>query len=133
VGRGLLLTGPSGSGKSDLAFRLIERGAQLVSDDQVEIVERGGHLTAAPPPAISGLLEVRGVGLVRVAVLPNVALALVLAMTSRNQVPRLPEAGQWRLGDGVLPLYSLYPFEISAAEKAELLLRTLAEDILVDR
>lgn len=131
--RGLLLIGPSGSGKSDLAFRLIEGGAQLVSDDQVEVEERDGNLMASPPSSISGLMEVRGVGLVRLPAVQDVALRLVLQMTSRNQVPRLPEAGQWRFGDSVLPQYKLYPFEISAAEKALLLLRTLDKDILVDR
>lgn len=131
--RGLLLIGPSGSGKSDLAFRLIEGGARLVSDDQVEIAEEGGVLLASPPPSISGMMEVRGVGLVRLPTRESVTLRLVLAMSSRNQVPRLPEAGEWRLGDVALPQYSLYPFEVSAVEKALLLLRTLDEDILVDR
>ncbi len=65
-GEAVLLRGPSGSGKSDLALRLIDGGAQLVADDQTLLRRAGGRVLASAPPAIAGLLEVRGVGVVRV-------------------------------------------------------------------
>ncbi|MHA1114324.1 MAG: HPr kinase/phosphorylase, partial [Alphaproteobacteria bacterium] len=65
-GAGILLRGPSGSGKSDLALRLIDGGAVLVADDQVSLELRDGGLFASPPAATAGKLEVRGVGIVTV-------------------------------------------------------------------
>ena len=65
-GRALLLRGPSGAGKSDLALRLIDAGARLIADDQSVLRREGGRLLAAVPAAIAGLIEVRGVGILRV-------------------------------------------------------------------
>lgn len=64
-GSGVLLRGPSGCGKSDLALRLIEAGARLVADDYTDVVEAGGRIFAMPPSELRGLLEVRGIGIVR--------------------------------------------------------------------
>ena len=84
-GAGVLLLGPPGSGKSDLVLRLIDRGFMLVADDRVDITN--GH--ASPPDALAGLLEVRGLGILR---LPHLARAeLALAVTLGGAVPRLPE------------------------------------------
>jgi serine kinase of HPr protein (carbohydrate metabolism regulator) len=63
-GQGVLIMGPSGIGKSDLALRLIDRGATLVSDDYTEIELVEGALTGRPPATIAGKIEVRGVGIV---------------------------------------------------------------------
>ena len=63
-GRAVLISGPSGSGKSDLALRLLDRGFTLVSDDQTIVRKDGGRLLAAAPPTIHGKLEIRGVGIV---------------------------------------------------------------------
>jgi len=83
-GAGVLLLGPPGSGKSDLVLRLIDRGFMLVADDRVDITN--GH--ASPPDALAGLLEVRGLGILR---LPHLARAeLALAVTLGGAVPRLP-------------------------------------------
>lgn len=83
--QGVLLLGPPGSGKSDLALRLIDRGFTLVADDQV-LVQMG---LAQAPAALAGLLEVRGLGLLRLPYLP--AAPLVLAVQLGAHVPRLPD------------------------------------------
>jgi len=61
----VLLRGPSGSGKSDLALRLIDDGARLIADDQTHLAKKGHALIATPPPAIAGMIEVRGIGVVK--------------------------------------------------------------------
>src|SRR5919205_3670266 len=71
-GAGVLLLGPAGAGKSDLALRLLSRGFDLVADDQV-VIEDG---VACPPPPLAGLMEVRGVGIVRLAYVAAARLAL---------------------------------------------------------
>lgn len=81
----MLLIGPSGSGKSDLLLRLLDRGFSLVADDQVEIVDG----IARPPAALAGMLEVRGLGIVRLAHVAQSRLALVVALDA--PVARLPE------------------------------------------
>src|SRR3546814_17418763 len=73
-GRGILLRGPSGSGKSDLALRLIDGGALLVADDQVILTEADGELTASAPATTAGRMEVRGIGVVDMPHLPQVGL-----------------------------------------------------------
>jgi serine kinase of HPr protein (carbohydrate metabolism regulator) len=78
AGKGVLLIGKSGSGKSDLALRLIDRGAQLVSDDYTAVSVRSGRLVAAAPPTISGKLEIRGIGIVDIEPSPAVDVALVV-------------------------------------------------------
>ena len=89
-GRGVLILGASGSGKSGLALGLIARGAQLVADDRV-VLERtgGGKLVASAPPAIAGMIEARGLGLLR---LPAVARAEVVLAVDLDAPPetRMP-------------------------------------------
>ena len=85
-----LLAGPSGSGKSDLALRLIDRGWRLLADDYVELAREAGRLFAHAPATTRGLLEIRGLGIVR---LPHVAAAPVLLVVELGRVPaRLPAA-----------------------------------------
>ncbi len=111
-GQGLLLLGPSGAGKSDLALRLIGRGFVLVADDRVDLE----GVAASPPARLAGLMEVRGVGIVRMpheAPVP-VVLALDLAMAPE----RLP-APRVHPGTGVT-LLALDPFAPSAPDKAAL-------------
>ncbi|HYX02937.1 MAG TPA: aldolase, partial [Reyranella sp.] len=90
----MLLRGPSGAGKSDLALRLIEAGARLVSDDQTELVRQGKAVMATAPTRISGLIEARGVGIVKLnrdQVVARVAVALLADLTSSENIERLPE------------------------------------------
>ena len=103
-GCGVLILGPSGSGKSDLALRLIDqpgRGtgleamtARLVADDQVVITKRDGRLFAAPPPALAGLMEVRGVGIVTVDFVSEAALGLAVRLAEAGTIERLPDPRQ---------------------------------------
>ncbi len=116
-GRGVVLTGPPGSGKSDLALRLIDRGAILIADDQILAEARDGALWLSPPPAIAGLIEVRGVGLVRVSCASDVPASLLVRLV--GPVPRLPEAETVELGGVAIPALTLAPFEASAALKVE--------------
>ena len=83
-GAGVLIVGPSGAGKSDLALRLLDRGFSLVADDQVDISDG----LARAPAALAGLLEVRGLGIVRLPYLPDVKLNVVIALT--DHIERLP-------------------------------------------
>ncbi|MDE1896021.1 MAG: HPr kinase/phosphatase C-terminal domain-containing protein [Rhodospirillales bacterium] len=88
-GDALLLLGPSGAGKSDLLLRLIDKGFTLVADDQVMIE----NSMASPPPALAGLLEVRGLGLFRLPYIAPVRLRLVITLSA--ELPdRLPTPRQ---------------------------------------
>lgn len=69
--KGVLLLGPSASGKSDLALRLIDAGAVLIADDQVRLTREGDHLHAAPPERLQGLIALRGIGIMRVPFAPS--------------------------------------------------------------
>jgi serine kinase of HPr protein (carbohydrate metabolism regulator) len=111
-GRGVLLRGPSGAGKSDLALRLIAAGATLVADDQVALQARDGALWAAPPPALAGLLEVRGLGIVR---LPHAPAALALLVDLVPAMERLPAPRRETLLGVALPVLAVAPFHASAA------------------
>lgn len=122
-GRVILLAGPSGCGKSDLALRLIDRGAQLVSDDYTTLSARGGTLFASPPATIAGRIEIRGIGVDEMVFAPEAPIALLLAL---DEAPaRLPaEFIPTRALLGVaIPTLPLAAFEASAAIKAEAALR----------
>ena len=93
--RGVLLLGPSGAGKSDLALRLIDEGAKLVADDRTILFIAKGALHARAPASIKGLLEIRGVGIVKLPVRARVKIALVVRLGregARLPVPRLYRA-----------------------------------------
>lgn len=90
-GRGVLMVGPSGSGKSSLALQLMGLGAVLVSDDQTILMRAGDTVKASAPPAISGMIEARGVGLLRAQVAQSVDLVLVIDLGQTEQ-DRLPPA-----------------------------------------
>jgi HPr kinase/phosphorylase len=89
-GRGLLILGPSGAGKSSLALRLIGLGAVLVSDDQTRVTVEGGTLQAScPNPNLMGVIEARGVGLLRAPAVPTAEVALVVDL-GQPETDRLP-------------------------------------------
>jgi len=89
-GRGLLILGPSGSGKSSLALQMIGLGAMLVADDQVDVTLAGDALVAGAPPALAGLIEARGVGLLRAQTVTGVPLCLAVDL-GQPLSPRLPD------------------------------------------
>ncbi len=124
---GVLLLGDSGSGKSDLALRLIERGAVLVADDRTDLSTSDHTLLAAPPQTIAGLLEVRGAGIVRLPYRARARIALVVMLVPPHEVPRLPELNYFSPPSPLMlaeefcpPLLQLSAFEDSAPAKVAL-------------
>lgn len=110
----VLFRGPSGAGKSDLVLRLIGRGWQLVADDQVML--EGETLSA--PPALRGMLEIRGVGIFAALPVASPArLCLMVDLVAREDVPRLPEPDYWDGPAGAVPRITLHAFEESACDK----------------
>jgi serine kinase of HPr protein (carbohydrate metabolism regulator) len=117
-GEAVLLLGPPGSGKSDLVLRLIHEGWQLVADDQVAVTTVAGRLQAAAPAALRGLLEVRGLGILRdQAVAAPAPLRLAVRLVPRADVPRLPAPEAIAFEGISLPVLRLDPFEASATAK----------------
>ncbi len=101
--RGVLILGPSGAGKSGLALELISRGATLVSDDQVCLTGNGPDLRISPPEAIKGLIEARGIGLMRLPFVVNVAPVVVVDL-ERDSRQRMPQCNTITLKSACLPL-----------------------------
>jgi HPr kinase/phosphorylase len=111
---GVLIVGPSGAGKSDLALRLLDRGFVLVADDQVDI--RDGF--ARSPDALAGLLEVRGLGIVRLSQLADVKLSLVVVLDDQGERLPMPE----RHAELNLPLVRIHAASASAPDRVALAL-----------
>lgn len=123
-GRALLIEGPPGCGKSSLALALIDRGARLIGDDAVTLTltqtPSGERLVASPPPNIAGLLELRGIGLVRLRVAAPAMAALVLELGGAPG-DRLPETSLPRrmIGGVAVPVLRFDPGAIAPAQRAE--------------
>jgi HPr kinase/phosphorylase len=111
---GVLLLGPSRSGKSDLLLRLLDLRFMLVADDRVDIED--GY--ACPPPALAGLLEIRGLGIVRLPYLVRARLALAVELATPTD--RLPE--RCHHPDLGLPRVSIDPWTPSAPQRVALAL-----------
>ncbi len=124
--KAVLIRGPSGSGKSDLALRCIAAPpfgagalrAALVSDDQVRLARKGEAVEVSPPPAIAGKIEVRGLGILTFPFRPEARLALVVDLVPAADVPRFPLDPMSACYLGVpFPLLRLAAFEASAPVK----------------
>lgn len=121
-GRGLLIEGASGSGKSSLALALIDRGAVLVADDGVVLSVRGGELWAAPHVDTQGLLEVRNLGILRFSFLTEARICLKLGLD--REAPRyIDQATRQSIQTIDIPVVRLWPGSPELALRAELALR----------
>ena len=123
-GRAVVIVGPSGSGKSDLALRLLDRGFVLVSDDRTIVRKADGRVIAAAPDTIRGKLEIRGVGIVDMPSVDDMPVALVVELTS--DITRLPDDSRVRniMGIGI-PLISVDAMTASAPSKVAVALERL--------
>lgn len=123
-GRAVMLAGPSGSGKSDLALRLLDRGFVLVSDDRTIVGKDGDRLIASAPDTIKGKLEIRGIGIVEMKVLDRAPVALMVELTS--DLIRLPDDSRTREVLGIaVPLINVDAMTASAPSKVALALDRL--------
>ncbi len=120
-GRAVLISGPSGSGKSDLTLRLLDRGFTLVSDDQTIVRREDDRLIASPPTNIAGKLEIYGIGIVEMDHVADVPVTLLVELTS--EIQRMPDDSRERPILGVsLPLVSIDAMAASAPSKVALAL-----------
>jgi HPr kinase/phosphorylase len=121
-GVGVVLLGASGVGKSDLALRLIDAGALLVADDQLEVEATPAGLLGRPAAALAGLLEVRGLGILRLPYCRVSPLGLVVELDCATQAPRLPEPSTYPILGTLLRRLRLDPRQASAPAKVRLAL-----------
>lgn len=119
---GILLRGDSGVGKSDLALRLIDGGATLISDDYTVVENRQGHLFASAPEAIQGLFEVRGLGVLQWSETTTARLVAIFDLVPKLTVDRLPEPNVTDILGFMIPCFRLAPCEPSAPNKIRLAL-----------
>lgn len=124
-GHGILLRGPAGSGKSDLALRAIDRGAQLIADDQVVLTRDGENLMASAPSSLHGLIEIRGIGIMRMEAAAQVPLALVADLMDTPE--RMPDRRWCEIGGVDIPWAPVAPFEASAPVKLRFALMAALE------
>lgn len=130
-GCGVLLLGPSGSGKSDFAIRLLAHtGAHLVADDRVILDVKDGGLLGRAPEALSGLIEARGLGVLRVPCVACSPIHIAVHMTPGQQAERMPDPQRWRWGGVDVPAVTMDPFQVGAVAKLALLACGLAQNRL---
>lgn len=120
-GAGVLLRGPSGAGKSDLALRLIAAGGRLIADDYTCVAREGDILVATAPAALCGLLEVRGIGIIRTEAEPQAPVVAVIDLVPRAAVERLPPVAEEEVLGVPLPYFQLDAFDCSAVARVHLI------------
>ena len=125
---GVLILGNSGCGKSDLALRLIDNGATLISDD-VSICKKSlNNIYLHCPPEIKGLLEVREIGIITVPFVERIKLRLVVNLKSKNN-ERFPKDNSFRILGIKIPLISIEGKNSSAVAKIKVKLNEIRETI----
>jgi serine kinase of HPr protein (carbohydrate metabolism regulator) len=129
-GTGLLFRGPSGSGKSDLALRMMEHNSQLIADDWVDLTLQGDVLIAQAPIRLKGLLEVRGVGIIEVPYGISIRVLGVIDLVDSNKIQRLPVHQTAILLGVKIPIYQINPWEISAIAKVQLVRDLISGSII---
>ena len=129
-GSGVLLRGPSGSGKSDLALRLIDAGGRLVADDYTDVSEVGGWLVATAPPKVHGLLEVRGIGIIRLQAKPSARLIACVDLVPIDKIERMPVPEDVRILGVSLPRFVVCAAEPSSVAKVALVVRIASGTIM---
>ena len=120
-GRGVMILGASGAGKSDLALRLIDRGAMLVADDYTVVTREGEALIAQAPATIAGKIEVRGIGIVERPFLARAPVSL--AVTLDAEAERMPEPRTLTVAGVDVAAVTIDPHSPSAPIKVELALQ----------
>lgn len=124
--RGIVLIGLSGTGKSDLALRLIEQGAQLVADDRCDLWQQRGQLWCRPPEGLAGKIEVRGIGIVEKPFVATVPVLLAVRLTEKYERMPLDNRTEWLAGME-LPSVHLSAFESTTPLKILLALDRLGQ------
>ncbi len=114
---GVLILGPSGIGKSDLALRAMQAGCQLVSDDYSCVWVSGDYLYAAPPETIAGKMEIRGLGIIADTQRRPMTRITLAALAQTDPVDRLPEAEITPILGQNIPTIRLNPREASSVPK----------------
>ena len=122
-GRGVLIRGPSGSGKSDLALRLMNAGGRLVADDRVNLALCGDMISMSAPPNLEGKLEIRGIGIVRVDFCKSAQLNLTCDLMSANQINRYPSENYAIFLAQQVPLLKVDANSVSATLKVQYALK----------
>lgn len=120
-GVGFLVRGPSGSGKSDLALRLLMQGGVLIADDQTLVYRQDDQLLAQCPEPLKNKLEVRGVGIVFIPTVEKHPLHALIKLQSWDLIERLPDPCFETLGGVSLPSYAIDPWSLSAVDKLKIL------------
>ena len=137
-GKGVLLLGASGVGKSDLALRLVDGGARLVADDRSELWLKNGVLFARAPATIAGLIEVRGLGIIALPYSRQVPVALAVRLGQSDA--RLPKRRFYAApltGAGPVPMITMDGREPSAPARIRMALAAFSrglftEDLQID-
>ena len=132
-GRAVLIYGASGSGKSDLALRLIERGARLIADDRTVLRRDGQILLASPPETIAGMIEVRGIGVVGAPGAATVHDAFPVALAlhlvgAPDEVVRMPDPASREILGVAVPEVTLWGFAAAATAVV-----AVALDVAIER
>ncbi len=117
VWRGVLIQGPAGGGKSDLALRMLDQGFRLVADDRVLIFSSGSRVFGRAPSPLCGLLELRGLGVVAIGALRLAEVSLVVDCVAPEAIERMPVIRPYSLLGAKIPIMAIRPLEASAPAK----------------